>query len=437
MDLLIKNAKILTMNSNMDVIEKGNIAIRDDKIYYVSDNNVIPPDFSTSNVIDAKGMLVMPGLVNAHTHIAMTLLRNYADDLPLEQWLFNKIFPVEDKMIPEDIYWGSMLGIVEMIKSGTTCFADMYSSMEEVARAVAETGIRANLSRGLICPDNDFTIENDIRIKETRELFNNWHGKENGRIKVYVAPHSVYTCCPSYLQETVNLAKELNTGIHIHLLETKVEERDSIKNFGCTSIEHCDKMGMFDVPTIAAHCVHLSDQDLNVIAKRKVNIAHNPGSNLKLASGIARLPEMLHKGINVALGTDGTASNNNLDMFEEIRLAALISKGFHMNAVLITAAESLRMAVNNGAKALGFGDEVGEIKAGMKADLLIIDTDRANYIPANNMISALAYSSNSQDVDTVIVDGKILMKHRELKTIDEEKVKHMVRKKANDLFSRV
>jgi len=437
MDLLIRNAKILTMNDNMDIIENGTVAIRDDKIFYVSNNNIVPPDFSTSNVIDAKGRLVMPGLVNAHAHAAMSLLRNYADDLPLEQWLFDKIFPVEDKLTAEDVYWGSMISIIEMIKSGTTCFADMYFFMEEVARAVAETGIRANLSRGLICPSSDYDFNNDIRIKETRELFNNWNGKENGRIKVYVAPHSVYTCSPSYVQDTVNLAKELNTGIHIHLLETQVEERDSIKNFGCTSIEHCDKMGMFDVPTIAAHCVHLSDEDLNIIAKKKVNIAHNPGSNLKLASGIARLPEMLQKGINVALGTDGPASNNNLDMFEEIRLAALISKGFHMNAVLISAAEALKLAVNNGAKALGFGDELGEIKTGMKADILIIDTDKVNYIPENNMISALAYSSNSQDVDTVIVDGKILMQGRELKTIDEEKVKFMAKEKAKALINRV
>ncbi|MGE5328996.1 MAG: amidohydrolase [Deltaproteobacteria bacterium] len=437
MDLLIKNARILTMNSGMDIIENGVLAIRDDKIYYVSGNNIVPPDFSTSNVIDAKGKLVMPGLVNAHTHAAMSLLRNYADDLPLEQWLFNKIFPAEDKLTAEDVYWASMLSIIEMIKSGTTCFADMYFFMDEVAKAVAETGMRANLSRGLICPTDDYDVHNDIRIKETRELFNNWNGKENGRIKVYVAPHSVYTCCPAYVQDTINLAKELKTGIHIHLLETKIEEGDSIKNFGCTSIEHCDKMGMFDVSTIAAHCVHLSDEDLRIIANKKVNIAHNPGSNLKLASGFARLPEMMQKGINVALGTDGPASNNNLDMFEEIRLSALISKAFHMNAVLINAEEALRLAVNNGAKALGFGNEVGEIKVGMKADIIMIDTDKVNYIPENNMISALAYSSNSQDVDTVIVDGKILMQGRELKTIDEEKVKFMMRQKAKELLGRV
>jgi len=437
MDLLIKNARILTMNGNMNIIENGSIAIRDDKIFSVNESNVVPPDFSSSEVIDAKGKLVMPGLVNAHTHAAMSLLRNYADDLPLEQWLFDKIFPVEDKLTAEDVYWASMLSIIEMIRSGTTCFADMYFFMEEVAKAVAESGIRANLSRGLICPTEDYDINNDNRIIETRELFNNWNGKENGRIKVYVAPHSVYTCCPSYVQDAVNLAKELNTGIHIHLLETKVEAEDSIKKFGCTSIEHCDKMGMFDVPTIAAHCVHLTDNDIQILANKKINVAHNPGSNLKLGSGIARLPDMLQKGINVALGTDGPASNNNLDMFEEIRFSALISKGYQMNAVLINAADALKMGVNNGAKALGFGNELGQINSGMKADLIIIDTDRVNYIPENNMISALAYSSNSQDVNTVIVDGKVLMKDHRLNTIDEEKVKFMVRKKAKDLINRV
>lgn len=426
MDLLIKNAKILTMNESMELIDSGCIAVRDDKIFYVSKGEVVPPDFSSANSIDAKGKLVMPGLINAHTHAAMSLLRNSADDLPLEKWLFEKILPVENKLAGQDVYLGSMLGIAEMIRTGTTAFADMYFFMDDVARAVDETGIRANLCRGLMCSEDKFDADTDERLKENRELFNNWHGKADGRIRVFIGPHSVYTCTPDYLKAAVELAIELDTGIHIHMSETKKEVTDSIKNFGCTPVEHCLKSGIFKVPTLAAHCVHLSDSDMQILAENNVNITHNPGSNLKLGSGIARLPELLHKGINVCLGTDGAASNNNLDMFEELRLAALISKGFHMNPTLVTAEQALQMAVTSGARALGIDEEVGMIKAGMKADLIIIDTNRVNYIPRNNMISALAYSSNSLDVETVIVNGKILMQNRELKTIDEEKLIHKI-----------
>ncbi len=426
MDTLIRNARILTMDESVGIIDNGCVAVRDDSIYFVGKGEVIPPDFSSYNTIDAKGKLVMPGLVNAHTHTAMSLLRNYADDLPLEEWLFEKIFPVEDKLAGQDVYLGTLLGIAEMIRTGTTTFADMYFFMEEVANAVDETGIRANIARGLQCFEEEFDAEADVKLREARELYNNWHGKADGRIRVFIGPHAVYTCTPGYLKEAAALAKELNTGIHIHLSETRKEVQDCRKSFQRTPIEHCLEEGIFDVPVIAAHCVHLTDNDMHILAEKNVNVVHNPGSNLKLGSGIARLPEMLHKDINVCLGTDGPASNNNLDMFEEIRLAALVSKGFHMNPSLITARQALKMAVTNGAKALGIDDEVGMIKAGMKADIIIIDTNRVNYTPRNNIISALVYSSNSLDVETVMVNGKVLMEKRELKTIDEEKVIHKI-----------
>jgi 5-methylthioadenosine/S-adenosylhomocysteine deaminase len=422
------------MNDSGEVIENGTIAIRDDKIFFVSKEGIVPPDFSTKNKIDAKGKLVMPGLINTHTHVGMSLLRNYADDLPLETWLFEKVFPIEDKFTAEDIYWASKLSMVEMIRTGTTTFADMYFFMEDVARAVEEAGMRANLSRGLQCFDDNFDASTDKRLNENKELYNNWNGKADGRIQVFVGPHSVYTCTTNYLKEVVNLAKELNTGIHIHLLETKKEARDSIKNFGCTAMEHCMRLGMFDVHTIAAHGVYLTDVDLEIAEQKKINIAMNPGSNLKLGSGIPRTAEILHKGINASLGTDGASSNNNLDMFEEIRLAALLSKGYHANPTLVNAEEALRMATTNGARALGIQNDVGTIKAGMKADLIIVDTNRVNYIPKNNIVSALAYSSNSLDVETVIVNGQVLMEHRHLKTLDEEKIIHEVEKRAKKLM---
>jgi 5-methylthioadenosine/S-adenosylhomocysteine deaminase len=424
------------MNENMEIIENGCIIIKDDKMVFVG----IEKDFDTQlsalsfqQTIDARHKVIMPGLINTHTHAAMSLLRNYADDLALEDWLNKKIFPAEEKLTPASVYWGSMLSIIEMIRTGTTCFADQYFFMEEVAKAVNESGIRANLSRGLLCFDMGFDPKTDMRLLETRELHKNWHNKADGRIKISVAPHSVYTCIPKYLHASAELAKELGVGIHIHLAETKFEADQCIKVNGRSVIEHCNNMGIFDVPTIGAHCIHLSDLDIEIMSRKKVNAANNPGSNLKLASGIARVPEMIKKGVNVSLGTDGPASNNNLDMFEELRLATLISKGYYMDPLVVDAAQGLRMATVNGAKTLGIEKEVGQIKAGMKADLIILDTNRPQYVPDNNMISALAYSSNSTDVETVIVNGKVLMENRELKTIDQEKVFFEASKEAKRL----
>lgn len=429
MTLLIKNIDLLPMNNPREIIYNTNIYIKDNRIFYIGD---IKENIEVSKTIDGKNKLAMPGLINAHTHIGMSLLRNYADDLPLYEWLTEAIWPIEDKLTGEDIYWGSLLSIVEMIQSGTTAFCDMYFFMDEVAKAVEESGIRGVLTRGIVeDPDNP-----NEKLEETRELYNNWNGKSNGRIKVMVAPHAPYTCSPEFLIKTRDLAKELNTGIHIHLSETKREVEDSFKAHGKSPIKHVYDLGLFDVHTIAAHCVHVDDKDIEILWKNNVYPVNNPGSNLKLASGFAPVDKMLKRGIPVALGTDGSSSNNNLNMFEEINLAALINKAVNLDAISVPAYSAIAMGTINGAKALNWSDEIGSIEAGKKADLILLDMDKPHLYPKHNLISAVSYSAQGSDVDTVIIDGKIIMEKREIKTLDVEKIKFMAEKQAKDLIKR-
>ncbi|MCX8129947.1 MAG: amidohydrolase [Clostridia bacterium] len=432
MKILIKNADIITIDDERMFINNGNVAIENGYIKFVGAEADVT-GFNADRVIDGSNKLVLPGLVNSHTHSPMTIFRNYADDLALEEWLFKKIIPAESKLTPEDVYWGAMLGITEMIKSGTTCFADMYLHMDEVVRAVQESGIRANISRG--------PIQSSVRTKSGLEVdadsctgfFNNWNNKENGRIKVYVEIHSVYLFDEESIRDAAALAKQLNTGIHIHLAETLGENETSINKYGADPIEISERLGIFDVPVFAAHCVQLSDKNLKMLKERNVNVSHNPTSNLKLGSGIARVPEMLAEGINVSLGTDGTASNNNLNLIEEMHIAALIHKGVSKDPTLVNAEQVLKMATVNGAKAIGFGDETGVLKQGMKADVILIDMDKPHLNPRNNLMSAVVYSAQASDVDTVIIDGKIVMENRKLITIDEEKVKY----KVNEITRRI
>lgn len=428
MTTLIKDVTLVPMDGKNEVLDKTNIYFDNDIIHI----GELKDDLEVDRVIDGKNKVAMPGLINGHTHIGMSLLRNFADDLPLHDWLTKKIWPTEAKLIAKDVYWGSLLSIVEMIQSGTTAFGDMYFFMEEVAKALEESGIRGVLTRGLIEEQG----KNEEKLRETRELFENWHGKGNGRIKVMVAPHAPYTCSPDFLMECLKLAKELNTGIHIHLSETKKEVEDSFKNFGKSPIKHVYDLGLLDVHTIAAHCVHVDDEDIDIMKEKSVYPVNNPGSNLKLASGFAPVDKMLKKGISVALGTDGSSSNNNLNMFEEINLAAIVNKAVNLDAVSVSAMDALKMATVNGAKALDWFDEIGSIEVGKKADLILIDMDKPHLYPRHNIISSLSYSVQGSDVDTVIVDGKIIMEKRELKTLDVEKIKYMAEKHAKDLINR-
>jgi len=433
LDLLIKNVDIITIDDSDTVIKNGYIGIKDGRISLVSDS--IPEHTGSKNEINGRGKIAMPGLVNAHSHSAMTLMRNYADDIALETWLFDNIFPVEAKLTDKDVYWGTMLGIAEMLKSGVIAFADMYMFMDEVANAVTQTGIKANICKSPIQFFEDGELKRLDKSQGTIDYYNRYHNSADGRIKVFVEIHSTYMFNEKTLSNAAALAKQLNTGIHIHLLETVTEVESSKRDYGMTSVEICKKTGVLDVPVLAAHCVHMTDSDLEIMKAAGCSIAHNPTSNLKLGSGIARVPKMLEMGINVCLGTDGAASNNNLNMFEEMNLAALIHKGVAMDPQLMNANTVLKMGTCNGARALGFNDS-GMIKEGMKGDVILIDTDKPHFYPKNNPVSAITYSAQASDVDTVIIDGKIIMENRAFKSIDEERIKYEVNSLANRLLGR-
>lgn len=409
--LLLKNIELLdTPNGEANVI-----AVEDGKISYIGKD--LPDSFAADEVIDGKGMLATAGMVNTHGHVSMTLLRSYADDMALMDWLENKIWPIEAKMNAKDIYWGAMLGIAEMLKSGTTCFADMYCFMDDVARAVAETGIRANLSRGLIglAPDKD------DKLAENTQLVKDWQGYDNGRIRITYGPHAPYTCPVEYLQKVIEAAQANNAEIQMHLCETKGEVENCIKEHGVTPIKLMDQLGMFEQGTIAAHCVYLTEDDMDIMAAKNVRVAHNPQSNLKLASGIAPVARMLEKGICVGLGTDGASSNNNLDMLEECRAAAMLHKTTTLNPLAVPAAQAWDMATVNGAKVLGF-DELGKLSIGQQADIVLWNMHKPYWYPRHNKLSLLVYAANSSDADTVIVNGKVVLQNGSMTLFDEEKI---------------
>ncbi len=415
--MIIKNTSVLRHNGD---VQDADIIIEDDKIAFVGrvvNGNVLADHVKNIKIIDGKGKLAIPGLVNAHTHASMTLLRSFADDKKLMDWLQEDIWPIEAKMCREDIYIGAALAAVEMIRSGTTAFADMYGPyMDEVAKVVEESGLRGILSRGLIGVD-----DGEKKLQENVELFKEFHNAANGRITVMFGPHAIYTCPPEYLIKVANTASELGAEIHIHMNETLDEINGCIKDYGKRPFEVVNETGLFDLGTLAAHCVHLSSEEIEIIKEKNIRVAHNPGSNMKLASGIAPVTKLLSEGVIVALGTDGASSNNNLDMLEEVKLAALLHKVDTLNPLAIPANEAIKIGTENGAKAVGL-KKVGLIEEGYKADIVLYDMKNVEWQPHYNPISLLVYSANSSSVDTVIVDGKVLMEHGELKTLDEEKI---------------
>jgi len=424
--ILIENGSIVTMNEYNRVMEKAYLIIEDDKISAIGLGQ--PPAGSYDQRIDATNHLVIPGFINTHTHAAMTLLRGYADDLPLMEWLETKIWPLEDKLGAEDIYWGSMLAIVEMIKSGTTCFSDMYFFMDQTAKAVEETGIRAVLSRGMV----GVGPQADTAIEESRALVSEWSGRGDGRITFMLGPHAPYTCPPEYLQKVMQLADELKVGLHIHIAETKGEFENIKQTYGRTPVAHLESLGLFNYPTLGAHCVHLTEEEIDILARYKVGVAHNPESNMKLASGIAPVPQMLKAGISVGLGTDGASSNNNLDMLQEMRSCALLHKVNQSDPTVLPAYQALEMATVNGARALRL-ENTGTLAAGQKADVILVSLKEAHMIPRYDLIANLVYSAQASDVQTVIINGKIIMQDRVIKTFDEAEVLEQAKKTAQRL----
>ena len=425
--ILIKNALILSPNTNFE--NKQSILIKDNLIAEIS------PEIDESDVsktIDATGKIVLPGLINTHTHLSMTLFRGLADDLSLDSWLNDHIWPMEANLNGDYCYIGALLGAVELIKSGTTTFSDMYFYMEDVARAVDEAGIRAVLSYGMIDFGDEEKRKNEIN--ENLTLFKACDGMADGRIKVFFGPHSPYTASEELLIKVRELADEYNMCIHIHVSETQKEIEDVSAEKGLRPFEYLDKIGFLGPDVVAAHSVWLSDNEIEIIKKNNVKISHNPCSNMKLASGIAPVSKLIENDICVSIGTDGASSNNNLDLIEELKTASLLQKVSTLDPKVLTSDEAVAMGTIKGAETLGLESEIGSIEVGKKADIILIDTNSANMVPDSSSLSSnIIYSANGSNVDTTICDGKILMENKKLVVLDEEEIYKKARQAIKEL----
>jgi len=428
-DIIIKNGYILTMDPAQRDLERGTVVIENGIITQVAAST----DETADTVIDARGGIVMPGLVNTHTHAGMTLFRGYADDLPLAQWLEDHIWPAEAQLTDDDLYAGTSLACLEMIRSGTTAFADMYIHVDEVACAVEESGMRAALSYGMIDLGDAGRAQSEL--KEGRRFVHEWNGRADRRITTMYGPHAPHTCSREFLIKIKEQARRDNAKIHIHILETEDELNQMKKSFGMCSVNMLDELGFLDQEVLAAHCIWLSAGDMDILRDRGVNVSHNPISNMKLASGIAPVPELLARGVNVSLGTDGCASNNNLDMFEEMKTAALLHKVNTLDPTVLPARAVLEMATVNGARAIGV--QSGMLKTGYMADIIVVDMNKPHLTPIYDPASHLVYSASGCDVRTTIVDGKLLMDNYEVLSLDERKVMAAAREAAEELVLRV
>ena len=413
---------------NGEVVKNKDIVIEKGRIVEITEAD----QAVDGTVYNVENHLVCPGFINAHTHLGMSYFRNLADDMDLDTWLNKAIWPLEAHLTGEDIYWGSLLSLIEAVRSGTTCFCDMYYEMDRVAEAANAIGIRGVLTRGLTSFDNG-----QVKLEETMELYEKFHNSSNGRLKVYPAPHAIYTCDEEYLKKTFELTKSMDNILHIHASETIKEVEDCKKEHnGRTPIDYLYDIGLDSIHTIAAHCVHITDQEIDRVHKDKFFPVYNPSSNLKLASGFAPIDKMLKKNLTIALGTDGDSSNNNQNMLEEIHIASIVNKAVNKDPESVKAIDVLRMATINGAKALGLDQELGSIEVGKKADLIFFHLESPNFVPRNNLISAICYSASSEDITDVMVDGDFIMEDRILSNIDINEAMEKVEKGLEALIKR-
>ena len=425
--ILIKN--VLILNPNNFGNSPQDVLIKNDLIYEISDKI---EEENVDKIIDGSEKLLLPGFINTHTHLSMTLFRGLADDLSLDEWLNDNIWPIEANLNEYYCYIGALLGAVELIRSGTTTFSDMYFYMEDVAKAVEKSGLRAALSYGMI----DFGDEEKRKseIETNLQLFKNCNNSADGRIKVFFGPHSPYTASEELLKEVRRLADENDIRIHIHVSETQKEINDSIDEKGMRPFEYLDSIGFLGPDVVCAHSVWLSDEEIEIIKKHDVKISHNPCSNMKLASGIAPISKLLENDICVGIGTDGASSNNNLDLIEELKTASLLQKVSTLDPKVLTSDEALAIGTINGARVLGLEDEIGSVEVGKKADLILIDTNCANMVPnSSNLSSNIIYSANGSNVDTTICNGQILMENKKLTTLDEQDIYKKAREAIDEL----
>ncbi len=422
-DLLFVNALVLTMDEEMHQFEPGAVAVRGDSILAVGSEAEIRLLYSGSQIIDCGGKVLMPGLVNAHTHVPMTLLRGLADDLRLDVWLMGYMMPVEREFVsPEFVRLGTQLACAELIRTGVTCFADMYYFEEDVAKATAEAGLRAVCSQTVLKFPTPDAASYEDSLAAARDFIQRWKG--HALITPSVAPHAPYTCTPEILRATAQLAAEFDVPLHTHIAETSLEVENMRRENGMPVVPYVKKQGLFDAKVLAAHCVHIDEGEMRTLMHAGAGVAHNPSSNLKLASGFAPVQKMLDLGLNVGIGTDGAASNNDLDMFEEIRLTAFIAKAVCNDPTVVPAATALSMATRLGARALHLGPITGSLEPGKRADLILVDISPLHNSPRfrrdhENPYAQLVYAAKATDVSDVMVNGKWLMQDRKLLTFNE------------------
>jgi 5-methylthioadenosine/S-adenosylhomocysteine deaminase len=417
-DLLVKNGTVLTLDPENTIIENGFIAVQGDGIAELGSLDQAPPQ--ARKTIDARGGLILPGLINGHTHAAMTLFRGLADDLPLMDWLNHYIFPVENRMDAEFVRTGSLLACAEMIMSGTTTFCDMYLFADEVAAAAREAGMRGVVGEVLYdFPSPNYgTIENGFAYTES--LIEKWHA--DPLVSVAVEPHSPYTCSPELLTRAADMARAHEALLILHVAET-LTEVETVKNaHGLRPVEFLHSLGLLDPRLIADHCIHLSEKEMDLMAQHGVKVIFNPESNMKLASGIAPVAALQSRGVTVGLGTDGCASNNDLDLFSEMDTAAKLPKVSTLDPTVMSAERVLKMATLQNARALGLHNQIGSLEVGKKADVIVLDTDKPHLTPMYNPFSHLVYAARGSDVCHTIINGRVVMEDRRLTTLDLEKV---------------
>jgi 5-methylthioadenosine/S-adenosylhomocysteine deaminase len=440
-DIVIKNGIIVTMNEDRRILKDGGLAIEDGRIVDIGDSERIEKDYSADAKLNARGKAVLPGFVNTHTHLFQNLLKGRRDDLPLFDWVSDVQMPLVKAQFQDALkgdfelgYYAALLGCVEALKSGTTCLVDMDLRNPRVPEAFKLTGIRGfyamNLADQWVPPEVLLPREQVMEFFD--QIAGKWHGAENGRIQCMYAPSTPYICSKEYLQEIKGQAQKKRMRITIHVAETR-NERDLIKKeTGKLPFDYLDSISFLGNEVSAVHCVWISDKEIDLLQKTGTKVSHNPESNMKLASGVAPVPSMLKRGITVSLGTDGCASNDNLDMFEEMRTAALLHKVANLNASIISSYDVLKMATIDGAKSVGLEDDVGSLETGKKADVILVGLESVHLRPLNDVVSTLVYCANSGDVETVIVDGRIVVQDHETKSVDEKQLISEVEKKIKD-----
>lgn len=435
-DILIRGGTLLTMSEGMEIVHNPVIGIRGGKILFVDRSERSTSAIRAAETLDAPHSIILPGLVNTHTHLPMTFFRGLADDLPLMEWLNHHIFPAEAKHVNREmVYAGSSLAIAEMILSGTTTFCDGYFYESSVTQAAMDAGMRAVTAQGFIDPPaggNDVLSKN-VEIAE--RFIDKWGGKSE-LLTPALFCHSPYTCSPDTLKAIKNVSRGAKVPYIIHLAETRDESRIIRERYGVSPVMHLEKSGVLDDATLAVHCVWLEDEDLEVLAARGVKVSHNPESNMKLASGVAPVPDMLKKGITVGLGTDGCASNNDLDLFGEMDTAAKVHKVFRRDPTVMDARTVLQMATIGGARALNLADRIGSVEAGKDADIILVDTRKPHLTPLYNCYSQLVYAAGGADVSTVIINGKVILKERRFRSLDIEGIMGRARKIAGKIAKR-